>query len=300
METENQNEQWIKKNHIVIIGILALVVIIAMWCISYCYLKDMENEERGTFGDMFGAINSLFSGLALTGIILTILLQRQELKYQRKELSDTREEFKIQNQTLILQRFENTFFNLLSLHHQIVIGIDDIEMKMTKHQQNSFKQRIIGFDSSISSPPSINYISVNGRDVFKKYYNLLIDYINSAPGENYINIYMKHYESVQTDFGHYFRNLYRIVKFIDETTFDYDNPFIDFDVKYKYTSMVRAQLSDYELLWLFYNCLSPNGIQKFKPYVEKYSLLKNLPIDKLHFEDVVNLYKKSAFKKNEL
>lgn len=61
--------------------------------------------------------------------------------------------------------------------------------------------------------------------------------------------------------------------------------------------MVRAQLSDYELLWVFYNCLSPNGVRKFKPYVEKYSLLKNLPIDKLHFEDVVHLYHQSAFNK---
>lgn len=48
--------------------------------------------DRGAFGDMFGAINALFSGLAFAGIIFTILRQREELKLQRKELELTREE----------------------------------------------------------------------------------------------------------------------------------------------------------------------------------------------------------------
>src|SRR5688572_19500767 len=47
---------------------------------------------RGTFGDMFGAVNSLFSGLALAGVIYAIILQRQELALQRQELELTRDE----------------------------------------------------------------------------------------------------------------------------------------------------------------------------------------------------------------
>ncbi len=49
-----------------------------------------EWPERGQFGDMFGAVNSLFSGLAFAGVIFTIYLQRQELALQRKELELTR------------------------------------------------------------------------------------------------------------------------------------------------------------------------------------------------------------------
>ena len=37
--------------------------------------------------------------------------------------------------------------------------------------------------------------------------------------------------------------------------------------------MVRAQLSKYELLLLYYNCLSDVG-EKFRPLVERYDLLK--------------------------
>jgi|JI9StandDraft_1071089.scaffolds.fasta_scaffold50876_4 hypothetical protein len=58
--------------------------------IWFCF----ESEKRGIFGDMFGAVNSLFSGFALAGIIYTILLQREELSLQREELRLTRDEMK--------------------------------------------------------------------------------------------------------------------------------------------------------------------------------------------------------------
>lgn len=49
---------------------------------------------RGQFGDMFGIVNSLFSGLAFSGLIYTIFLQQQELSLQREELQLTRAELK--------------------------------------------------------------------------------------------------------------------------------------------------------------------------------------------------------------
>lgn len=44
----------------------------------------------GLFGDSYGAVNSLFSGLAFAGIIYTIILQKKELSLQRDELMQTR------------------------------------------------------------------------------------------------------------------------------------------------------------------------------------------------------------------
>ncbi len=51
-------------------------------------------EKRGQFGDLFGAVNALFSGMAFAGVIVTILLQREELRLQRLELRQTREELR--------------------------------------------------------------------------------------------------------------------------------------------------------------------------------------------------------------
>lgn len=65
-------------------------VVVGVWALSGYLLH--ANTDRGTFGDMFGAVNALFSGLAFAGIIYTILLQRRELELQREELRATRGE----------------------------------------------------------------------------------------------------------------------------------------------------------------------------------------------------------------
>lgn len=72
------------------------IIIIIIWASSFVlvFYQIPKWTDRGTFGDTFGAINALFSGLAFAGIIYTILLQRKELALQRQELADTRIELK--------------------------------------------------------------------------------------------------------------------------------------------------------------------------------------------------------------
>ena len=89
---------------------IVFIGVVVIWIGSLILLKDFE--KRGTFGDMFGAVNSLFSGLAFAGIIIAILLQKRELSLQRKELELTRNELRgqknqmeIQNKTLLKQNF---------------------------------------------------------------------------------------------------------------------------------------------------------------------------------------------------
>ncbi len=63
-----------------------------------------------------------------------------------------------------------------------------------------------------------------------------------------------------------------------------------------YSNLVRAQLSSFELLLLFYNCLSSMGVEKFKPLIEKYSLLKTLPGEFLIDQRHADLYEERAYK----
>lgn len=78
---------------LLVLGTLALValygtvVLYATWPVS-----TFSVEKAGAFGDSFGLLTSLFSGLAFSGIIITILLQREELRQQREELRLQREE----------------------------------------------------------------------------------------------------------------------------------------------------------------------------------------------------------------
>jgi hypothetical protein len=284
--------EFLKKNYIIIISLIAFFLIIFLWLLNWSYFKDFSDAQRGTYGDMFGVTNSLFSGLALTGIIITIMLQSKELSLQRQELSATRLEFNIQNQTLKLQRFENTFFNLLSIHHQIVNSMDyDVKKRHNKDSASNIQSQQIN--------------KVKGRDVFKHTFDELESNLIYTEDITFVkSIYLKFYARHQTDFGHYFRNLYRIIKLVDSTQFSESllskaEQNDEYLIKYNYTCMIRAQLSDYELLWLFYNCLSLNGIEKFKPLVERYALFKNIPRSRIPNEKILELYAQSAFRRIE-
>lgn len=74
--------------------VIIVIVIIVIWLINWIAIINYFDEpnERGTFGDMFGAINSLFSGIAMAGVIIAIIMQRRELELQREELKLTRTE----------------------------------------------------------------------------------------------------------------------------------------------------------------------------------------------------------------
>lgn len=75
--------------------LLFFIVIVVQGIFGFIIWFSFDSmNERGTFGDMFGAINALFSGLAFCGVIYAILLQRRELELQREELTLTRKELK--------------------------------------------------------------------------------------------------------------------------------------------------------------------------------------------------------------
>ena len=82
-------------------------------------------SDSGVFGDMFGVANALFSGLALGGVVLAIILQNSELRLQREELA--------------LTRFENTFFHMLRLHHEIVAAIQIRRLTAPVHGRECFQ-----------------------------------------------------------------------------------------------------------------------------------------------------------------
>lgn len=74
----------------VAVGALIVAVQVGVALAVYGALPDWPT--RGQFGDVFGAVNALFSGLAFAGLIYTVFLQREELALQRKELELTRQE----------------------------------------------------------------------------------------------------------------------------------------------------------------------------------------------------------------
>jgi len=94
--------------------VIVVILVVVLWILTPIAVTSLypELDKSGQFGDLFGTINALFSGLAFAGIIAAILLQRQELQLQREELVSTREELRRTadaqtrqvNETRVLQR----------------------------------------------------------------------------------------------------------------------------------------------------------------------------------------------------
>jgi uncharacterized membrane protein YcjF (UPF0283 family) len=74
---------------------LSVAILISQAIAGYLIYQSFGKwEERSSFGSMFGAVGTIFSGLAFAGVIYAILLQRRDLELQRNELEMTREELK--------------------------------------------------------------------------------------------------------------------------------------------------------------------------------------------------------------
>ena len=71
------------------------------------------------FGDSFGVLTSLFSGLAFAGLIWAIFLQKQELRLQRKELELTRKEFEGQRLQFKVNRLTDIIYKQVHHFHTI-------------------------------------------------------------------------------------------------------------------------------------------------------------------------------------
>lgn len=253
-----------------------------------------KNTETGfglnLLGDfMAGTVASIWSLAGLFFIYVAFLGQKQQLlnqqleimysqlevKYTRLELSGQKEEMIEQNKTLRQQKFENTFFQLLNLFNSIVNSID------------------------IRNRTTLN-VTTSGRDCFEIFYRRLNTHLNSvvygegsnngdltkSTLEQVIEAYGKFYTKDKSDMSHYFRTIYHIIKFIDKS---------EIENKKQYISIARAQLSSYEQILIFYNCLHENGNEKFKPLIEKYALFKNIDGSLVINQDHLKEYKNSAY-----
>ncbi|OFY82793.1 MAG: hypothetical protein A3F72_01535 [Bacteroidetes bacterium RIFCSPLOWO2_12_FULL_35_15] len=236
-----------------------------------------KTSEYGALGDFISGISSPLLGAA------TIILLVRTYTLQKEELAKTRESLDQQMKMLKIQRFEDNFFKLLENHHRIVEAMD-LHEKDEKGKKNTISVKrdcFRTFHNHIASgvKKKKSKMVADNKDEF------IIDELNAIYDETQ-NFY-------KADLHHYFRFIYHILKFVKNATE------IDDDDKYKYTSILRATLSPYELALIFYNCLHEFGDSHFKPLVEEFSFLKNLDRTLLFIPAQEDDYDKLAFASSE-
>lgn len=226
---------------------IAIFLIIAIGFLPYLLTSTrfclIDFSDSGQVGDTIGGIMGPF--IAIVASLLTFLAFWVQFKANQQQRYD-----------IAVERFESNLFQMLQMQESIVNGL---------------------YYSSIDGADRYYGESFHGRNVFYAIYELkgwdpnwgLKDLIK----EKGYSAYEKDKEIIILD--HYFRHLYRIFKYID------DSNLFTKEEKYQYASMARSSLSPYELVLLFYNCLSANGKEKFKPLIETFALFNNLRLDLL-------------------
>lgn len=297
IDLSDDNKDVNTKTKVILPIIIALLICLGLWTggmfLTHWYANEYfdvpeKNSKEALFGDSFGAVNALISAFAFAGVIVSMYLQRKDLELQRealvvqqKELTQNtqalrsqQKEFEAQNKTMKLQRFENTFFNMLSLQQEIVNNLKHSYNKQIKWPSGNIREN--------------ESITTSGRQVFEHLYT-----IDLKPTIEQVGIGA--FNTIDLNlFDHYFLHIYRIMKFVDETNL-LDNK----TEKYSYISILRSTLSRYELVYLFYNELNPDYAH-FKELIEEYSLFNNLnkstlvvdrniPVDKQ-----LDMYERSA------
>lgn len=203
------------------------------------------------FGNSFGFMSALFAALAAIGAWRAVQLQKIDL--------DTKlEDQKAQTALTIKSSFESTFFSLLTLLSNIVESTD---IKPSTSSQMLAELR----GKQVSS------LNVHeGKDAMRRIVEMFLTDLDRSGGKEQLTVEQKwlyHYAAYKDDLGHYFRVLYHTFVFIKNSC-PADPAF--------YTNIVRAQMSNSELMLLGFNCAFGKGKDKFKPIVEEFSLLDNI------------------------
>ncbi len=243
----------------ILFGVLAFLVNIILMFFT---------DKGGVFGDFLGGVlNPIFTFLTLFGLVVTIVIQRRELKLAREEYEKTAD-------ALEMQAIEGTFFNIINLHNRIA---DSIQLDMDKIvSSNKNVSKAYKFNLERNFPVGSSEGKFYGRESFEAILNYLTSN-NAKP-----NVIVEKYKVIQEKhnhiFGHYFRNLYQALKLIHS----YSDSVLPQERKRKYASILRAQLSTMELTLLFINCL--DGVSdkgEFKNLLIEYQMLEHLPVAQL-------------------
>lgn len=75
-----------------------------------------ELDKKGQFGDSFGVLNSLFTGLGFAGLVVTLVMQQRQISKQSQE-------FQEQLNDAAIRRYEENLFQIFSLYQDALKSV---------------------------------------------------------------------------------------------------------------------------------------------------------------------------------
>lgn len=205
-----------------------------------------------------GAFGDSFAPLSAIIALVAAMGAIAAYQAQKEELEHVKTLAPLERAEAAKRDFETTFFNLLALLRETVKEVD--------------------------VPDQYNKNPVYGRDAFKR---ILEGHVRSTGRDEEDEKYFKSaYASYRDDLGHYFRLLYHILKYIKQTN--------DID-KMLYVRLLRATLSNAEIVLVALNCMYGGGKKKLKPLVEEFAFLHNISTGDAKRRRIIGAFNNSAF-----
>ncbi|TMP73505.1 putative phage abortive infection protein [Pseudoalteromonas sp. S1608] len=272
---------------ICIIAVTSAVIAITVFISHFGFGFASNIGNWGAIGDFFGGVlNPMFALFSLILIAHTLMQNKQALEQSEKaieqgtkaieqnekalqvsnkELELTRNELKNsataleeQAKLLAVQSFETTFFNMLELHSKT--------LKQVKFNPDRTFMNII---DEVEVDQIRSRGESSGSDAF---FSIMFFISEISQGKNALKYFDIFYLWENKCIKSYYITLYQILKMIENT------PFSKLDKK-KYSNVLRAQLSNQELVILMLFCINPRvNNAKFKGMVIEFNLLEHLDI----------------------
>lgn len=238
--------KWLIGGVLFSVALYAGALLFLTWPIS-----EYSINKAGVFGDSFGILTSTFSGLAFAGLIITILLQREELGLQREELRETRKEIAEQKKIFKNQNFNESFYRLLDYHKKNLA-----ELSVFSDEKG---ERLKGIDA-------LSFLITRLR---KSYAGYGFQGFANADEDTQLEMAYALFVEVQTILvrqSRYVETIVSIFSLID-SQLDTDSE------KEIYLDLLASQLTVYELKYIFYQCLVSKPKDKLKSFVHSSNLL---------------------------
>ncbi|PLK49667.1 putative phage abortive infection protein [Uliginosibacterium sp. TH139] len=221
-----------------------------------------DPAKLGTLGDFFGGLlNPVFGFLSVVGLLVAVVLQREQLQQVKREAQASA-------RAAETQAFENTFFQLLRLHQEILNSVE-----LSDHE-GLFRGRAAIhrlYGESFSD------------------YDLLERCQNWDEREEFLAWLNDYYEDNYIRFGHlvehYYQSIENIASFVHRSAIRN---------KAFYARLLRGQFSQYELLMMFFHALRDEAFG-LKESIEELSLFEGLRPQNLPDYSLLALYEVRAY-----
>jgi len=230
----------------------AVVVVLGSWvAVAIIGTVNWKNgtAERGQFGDSFGVLGGLFAGLALIAAGIGAYFQWAAMRDERAAAAS--------------EAVESRFFQMVE---SLQAAVNETRVDVNGYVGRQAMRHIAMWLTHLLKPcrnltPGITDEQrlSDIRQWFQLFYDGNSCSAVNAPPAPAVDL-----------LGHISRLIYHLLKYVNSSTA------ITAEQKHDYAALLRAHLSNPELVMLFYNAFTVHGFEKHFPLLAGYRMFKNM------------------------